>query len=107
MAERVEYPISVRLPGYVVKKIDELVQKREFRSRSDFIKFAVTMTLGQMMIEEARELAKSLMPEEIRKEAIEARRKLLVGDFEDEWPEVKDVLKKVDEEFKELSGAEE
>ncbi|QDA32368.1 ribbon-helix-helix protein, CopG family [Thermococcus indicus] len=106
MAERVEYPISVRLPGYVVKKIDELVQRKEFRSRSDFIKFAVTMTLGQMMIEEARELAKSLTPEEIKAEAMEARRKLLKGDFEDEWPEVKETLQEVEEEFKELTGAE-
>ncbi len=26
MAENVEYPVSVRLPGYVVRKIDELVK---------------------------------------------------------------------------------
>jgi len=107
MAERVEYPISVRLPGYVVKKIDELVQKKEFRSRSDFIKFAVTMALGQMMLEEARELAKSLTPEEIRAEVEEARKKLATGEFEDEWPEVKGVLKEVDAGFKELTGADE
>ena len=105
MAERVDYPVSVRLPGYVIKKIDELVKKKEFRSRSDFIKFAVTMTLGQMMIEEARELAKSLTPEEIKAEAEEAQKKLAAGEFEDEWPEVEETLKEVEREFKELTGA--
>jgi len=105
MAERVDYPVSVRLPGYVIKKIDELVEKREFRSRSDFIKFAVTMTLGQMMLEEAKEIAKNLTHEEIQAEAREARKKLASGDFEDEWPEVAETLKEVDKEFKELTGA--
>lgn len=107
MAESVEYPVSVRLPGYVIKKIDELVKKKEFRSRSDFIKFAVTITLGQIMLEEARELAKTLTPEEIKAEAEEAREKLSAGDFEDEWPEVAEALGEVDKEFKELTGAEE
>ena len=107
MAERVDYPVSVRLPGYVIKKIDELVKKKEFRSRSDFIKFAVTMTLGQMMIEEASELAKSLTPEELKAEARDARRRLKAGEFEDEWPKVKDILREVDEELKELMGARE
>ncbi|GAB6103246.1 type II toxin-antitoxin system ParD family antitoxin [Thermococcus atlanticus] len=102
--ESVDYPISVRLPGYVVRKIDELVKKREFRSRSDFIKFAVTVTLGQLMMEEAKELAKSLTPEEVKAEAEEAKKKLLAGDFEDEWPEIKDTLKEVEEEFQELTG---
>ena len=66
MAENVEYPVSVRLPGYVVRKIDELVKRREFRSRSDFIKFAVTLTLGQLMLEEAREMAKNTPPKHLR-----------------------------------------
>ncbi|CAD5243346.1 ribbon-helix-helix domain-containing protein [Thermococcus camini] len=105
MAEMVDYPVSVRLPGYVLKKIDELVKKKEFRSRSDFIKFAVTLALGQMMMEEAKELAKGLTLQDIRAETEEARRMLAAGDFEDEWPEVKDILKEVDEEYKKLTGA--
>ena len=106
MAERVEYPISVRLPGYVVRKIDELVEKREFRSRSDFIKFAVTFTLGQMMLEEAKELARSLSEEEIRVEAENARKKLRRGEFKDEEEEVREVLREVEKEYKKLMGAE-
>ena len=106
MAERVEYPISVRLPGYVVRKIDELVEKREFRSRSDFIKFAVTFTLGQMMLEEAKELARSLREEETMEESEEARERLRRGEFKDEEEEVKEVLREVEREYKKLMGAE-
>ncbi|RLF79552.1 antitoxin [Thermococci archaeon] len=105
VAESVEYPISVRLPGYVVKKIDELVKKKEFRSRSDFIKYAVTLTLGQMMIEEARELGRSLTPEEIKREAEEARKKLLAGEFEDEEGEVSEILEEIEKEYRKLKGA--
>ncbi len=106
MAEKVEYPISVRLPGYVVRKIDELVEKREFRSRSDFIKFAVTFTLGQMMLEEAKELAKNLSEEEIKAESEKARKKLERGEFEDEEREVKETLRDVEREYRKLMGAE-
>ncbi|ASJ12722.1 hypothetical protein [Thermococcus thioreducens] len=105
MAERVKYPISVRLPGYVVKKIDELVMKKEFRSRSDFIKFAVTVTLGQIMLEEAREVARGLTRDDIKAEVEEARRMLAKGEFDDEWPEVEKVLKEVEGEFRRLTGA--
>ncbi|NJE05730.1 ribbon-helix-helix protein, CopG family [Thermococcus sp. M36] len=105
MAGTVDYPVSVRLPGYVIKKIDELVKKKEFRSRSDFIKFAVTLALGQMMMEEAKELAKELTLRDIRAETEAARRMLAAGDFEDEWPEVKDVLEEVDGEYRRLTGA--
>ena len=106
MAERVEYPISVRLPGYVVRKIDELIEKREFRSRSDFIKFAVTFTLGQMMLEEAKELAKNLSEEEIKEESEGARERLRKGEFEDEEREVKETLRDVEREYRKLMGAE-
>ena len=106
MAERVEYPISIRLPGYVVRKIDELVERREFRSRSDFIKFAVTFTLGQMMLEEAKELAKNLSEEEIKAESEEARKKLRRREFEEEEEEVKEVLRDVEREYRKLMGAE-
>ena len=99
-----DYPISVRLPGYVVRKIDELVKRKEFRSRSDFIKFAVTVTLGQLMMEEARELAKGLTPEEVKAETEKAKKKLFAGDFEDEWPEIEDTIKEVEREFQELIG---
>ncbi|WP_232461755.1 ribbon-helix-helix domain-containing protein [Thermococcus pacificus] len=87
------------------KKIDELVKKKEFRSRSDFIKFAVTLALGQMMMEDAKELSRNLTPQEIQAESEKARRMLTAGDFEDEWPEVKDVLGEVDEEYRRLTGA--
>ena len=106
MSERVEYPISVRLPGYVVRKIDELIEKREFRSRSDFIKFAVTFTLGQMMLEEAKELAKNLSEEEIKAESEKAREKLERGEFENEEREVKETLRDVEREYRKLMGAE-
>ncbi|MFA4646556.1 type II toxin-antitoxin system ParD family antitoxin [Pyrococcus kukulkanii] len=66
MAQAVEAPVSVRLPKYVIKKIDELVEKGEFKSRSDFIKYAVTLALGQIMMEPARELARKITPEEAR-----------------------------------------
>ena len=104
MAENVEYPVSVRLPGYVVRKIDELVKRREFRSRSDFIKFAVTLTLGQLMLEEAREMARAT-PEEFEKEAHEAWKKLTAGEFEEEGPEVLELIEKVETEYKRLIGA--
>ena len=105
MAENVEYPISVRLPGYVVRKIDELVKKREFRSRSDFIKFAVTLTLGQLMLEEAREIAKNTPPEELERESREAWEKLVAGEFEEEGPEVLELIERVEKEYKRLVGA--
>jgi len=105
MAESAEYPISVRLPGYVVKKIDELVRKKEFRSRSDFIKYAVILALSQIMVEEARELARSLTPEEIRREVEEARRRLLAGEFENEEEEVSGILEEVEEEYRKLKDA--
>ncbi|WP_287197808.1 ribbon-helix-helix protein, CopG family [Thermococcus sp.] len=78
-----EHPISVRLPGYVVKKIDELIERKEFHSRSDFVRFAVTMALGQIMLEEARGVSKELTQEEVKAEAKEALRKLVAGEFED------------------------
>ena len=99
----VDYPISVRLPGYAVEKIDELVKKRKFRSRSDFIKFAVTFALGQIMLEEARERAKS-EPEELEKETREAWKRLKVGDFSEEDEKTLELLKKVDTEYKRLTG---
>ena len=105
MAENVEYPVSVRLPGYVVRKIDDLVKKREFRSRSDFIKFAVTLTLGQLMLEEARERARNTPSEEFEREAREAWEKLVAGDFEKEGPEVIELIGRVEKEYKRLVGA--
>ena len=107
MAENVEYPISVRLPGYVVKKIDELVKSREFRSRSDFIKFAVTLTLGQLMLEEVRETVMNTPPEEFESESREAWEKLVGGDFEEEGPEVLELIERVEKEYKKLVGARE
>ena len=98
--------MSSRLPGYVVRKIDELIEKREFRSRPDFIKFAVTFTLGQMMLEEAKELARSPREEEIMEESEEARERLRRGEFEDEEEEVKEVLREVEKEYRKLMGAE-
>ncbi len=105
MAENVEYPVSVRLPGYVVRKIDELVKRREFRSRSDFIKFAVTLTLGQLMLEEAREMAKNTSPEAFEKESEEAWEKLAAGDFEEEGSEVLELIENIEKEYKRLMGA--
>ncbi|HII60948.1 ribbon-helix-helix domain-containing protein [Pyrococcus horikoshii] len=99
----VDYPISVRLPSYVVEKIDELVKKRKFRSRSDFIKFAVTFALGQIMMEEARERAKN-EPEELEKERKEAWMRLRAGDFSKEDEETLELLKKVDARYKRLGG---
>ncbi|WP_048147835.1 ribbon-helix-helix domain-containing protein [Palaeococcus ferrophilus] len=102
-----DHPISVRLPGYVVEKIDELVKEKEFRSRSDFIKFAVTMALGQIMMEKARERAKRLTEEEFKEEAEEAWEKLKRGEFEEEGDEVLKALKEIDQESKRLTGARE
>ncbi|WP_297475537.1 type II toxin-antitoxin system ParD family antitoxin [Thermococcus sp.] len=107
MAENVEYPVSVRLPGYVVRKIDELVKRREFRSRSDFIKFAVTLTLGQLMLEEAREMAKNTPPEAFERESEEAWEKLGAGDFEKDGSEVLKLIENIEKEYKRLMGAKE
>lgn len=104
MAENVEYPVSVRLPAFAVKKIDELVQKREFRSRSDFIKFAVTLTLGQLMLEKARENAKNTPLEKFEEEANTAWKKLLSGEFEEEDIETIELIEKVEKKYKELVG---
>lgn len=105
MAQVVEHPVSVRLPKYLIKKIDELIKEGEFKSRSDFIKYAVTLTLGQIMMEKAREKAKTITPEEARARAKQALQKLLSGEIEDEWPEVKDILEEIDKRWKELKGA--
>ncbi|BAD84884.1 hypothetical protein, conserved [Thermococcus kodakarensis KOD1] len=101
-----DHPISVRLPGYVVEKIDELVREKEFRSRSDFIKFAVTMALGQIMMEKARKRAKKLTLEDLKREAEEAWEKLKRGEFEEEGSEVLKALREINEETKRLTGAE-
>ncbi|MDI3474593.1 MAG: hypothetical protein PWQ79_392 [Thermococcaceae archaeon] len=100
-----DHPISVRLPGYVVEKIDELVREKEFRSRSDFIKFAVTMALGQIMMEKARERAKRFTEEEFKEEAEEAWEKLKRGEFEEEGPEVLKALREINDETKRPTGA--
>ncbi|WP_297063266.1 ribbon-helix-helix protein, CopG family [Thermococcus sp.] len=105
MAENVEYPVSVRLPGYVVRKIDELVKKREFRSRSDFIKFAVTLTIGQLMLEEVREIARNTPPEEFERESREAWKKLTAGDLEGEESEVIELIERIEKEYRRLVGA--
>ncbi|USS41655.1 type II toxin-antitoxin system ParD family antitoxin [Thermococcus aggregans] len=105
MAQVVEHPVSVRLPKYLIKKIDELIKEGEFKSRSDFIKYAVTLTLGQIMMEKAREKAKTITPEEARARSKQALQKLLSGEIEDEWPEVKDILEEIDKRWKELKGA--
>ncbi|ALM74075.1 ribbon-helix-helix domain-containing protein [Thermococcus barophilus] len=95
MAQVVESPVSVRLPKYIIKKIDELVKEGEFKSRSDFIKYAVTLTLGQIMIEKAREKAKTITPEEAKARSRQAFQKLFTEEIEDEWSEIKDILKEV------------
>jgi len=105
MAQVVEHPVSVRLPKYLIKKIDELIKEGEFKSRSDFIKYAVTLTLGQIMMEKAREKAKTITPEEARARSKQTLQKLLSGEIEDEWPEVKDILEEIDKRWKELKGA--
>ena len=107
MAQVVDHPVSVRLPKYLIKKIDELIKEGEFKSRSDFIKYAVTLSLGQIMMEKAREKAKTITPEEARARSKQALQKLLTEEIEDEWLEVKDILEETDKKWKELKGAKE
>ncbi|WP_231845593.1 ribbon-helix-helix domain-containing protein [Pyrococcus abyssi] len=106
MAQAVEAPVSVRLPKYIIRKIDELVEKGEFKSRSDFIKYAVTLALGQIMMEQARELARKITPEEAQVRSKEALQKLLAAEI-DEWPEedIKELLEDIDKKWKKLKGA--
>ncbi|RLF82532.1 antitoxin, partial [Thermococci archaeon] len=85
MVQVVDHPVSVRLPKYLIKKIDELIKEGEFKSRSDFIKYAVTLSLGQIMMEKAREKAKTITPEEARARSKQALQKLLTEEIEDEW----------------------
>lgn len=107
MVQVVDHPVSVRLPKYLIKKIDELIKEGEFKSRSDFIKYAVTLSLGQIMMEKAREKAKTITPEEARARSKQALQKLLTEEIEDEWSEVKDILEETDKKWKELKGAKE
>ncbi|ADT85198.1 ribbon-helix-helix protein, CopG family [Thermococcus barophilus] len=104
MAQVIESPVSVRLPKYIIKKIDELVKEGEFKSRSDFIKYAVTLTLGQIMMEKAREKAKTITPEEAKARSRQALQKLFTEEIEDEWSEIKDILEDADRKWKELKG---
>ena len=57
------------------------------------------------MMEKAREKAKTITPEEARARSKQALQKLLSGEIEDEWPEVKDILEEIDKRWKELKGA--
>ena len=69
------------------------------------IKYAVTLTLGQIMMEKAREKAKAITPEEARERSRQALQELLSGEVRDEWPEVKEILEEADKKWKELKGA--
>ncbi|RLF90054.1 antitoxin, partial [Thermococci archaeon] len=80
-------------------------EKGEFKSRSDFIKYAVTLALGQIMMEQARELARKITPEEARERSRRALQRLLTEEIEDDWPLVKDIIEEVEREWKELKGA--
>ncbi|AFK21790.1 hypothetical protein containing CopG-like DNA-binding domain [Pyrococcus sp. ST04] len=89
----------------MIKKIDELIKEGEFRSRSDFIKYAVALTLGQIMMEKAREKAKTITPKEAKARSRQALQKLLTREIEDEWSEIKDILEEIDKKWKDLKGA--
>lgn len=58
--------------------------------------YAVTFTLVQIMMEKAREKAKIITPEEAKARSRQALQKLLSGEIEDEWSEVKEILEEAD-----------
>ena len=76
--------VQVRFPPEQLKRIDELVERGEFPSRSEFIRDAVRKTEMLRSLKELRELMKDeeITPEELVESGKETREKVYKEMFE-------------------------